>query len=151
VTLAGRAWAIHKWHQGIRFSGTLVLTLVFLLSTLPCPVLGNPQAKRLDLSSTTPSVKAPRAGQIEVGGTAKTVERGQLLTPAEFMALRQTRGGQQLLELNDAGAAIGGQVRLGGNATLLKSFYLPQDVTAIVSSRSGRQDIPQGSLVVRGL
>src|SRR4030095_4102016 len=142
--------AERRYHQGMRSLGVLVVLVTFIVAGLPCPVLSSPQGKRLDLGSTTASVRAPRSGEINVGGTVTPVVKGQLLTPAQYMALRQSIRGEQLLQLNQGGAAIGGQIRLSGNTASLKAFTLPPDVTAIVASRSAGHG-SQGSFVIRGL
>jgi hypothetical protein len=136
-----------KFHSLRRFSagstfeqGTVwILLLVFIGEFLLQPALAESLPEHLDLSSTTASIEAPAAGQIQIAGQdPRQISAGMLLTPAEFVALTQVQSGQQELTVNSLGAAVGGSLNLGPS-TSLANFVLPQGVVAysVVSSSSG--------------
>ncbi|MBX9771490.1 MAG: hypothetical protein K2X29_08980 [Candidatus Obscuribacterales bacterium] len=92
----------------------------------------------LDLGSTDRSVAAsavlsPTASAtINLGGLNRVVSAADMLTAAEFVAVRQVMNtGTQYLQLNDMGAAIGGGMRLNANlAGQINSLVIPTGVHA---------------------
>jgi hypothetical protein len=101
------------------------------------------EALALDLASNAQSValsqthfNGAEAVNINVGGVARTINPGDLVTPAEFVAFRQmlVTGTQEIL-LNTEGQAVGGHFALGTlNTNLLASLVVPSGVTAIGSA-----------------
>ena len=104
-------------------------------------------ATNLNLSSTQQNVPASSSGSIMVGGhashgsivgaTTVPIAKGQLLTPAENLALSQALAGTQRLILDATGAAIAGRVAVSpmvnNNSifvgTSLSSIVVPKGVT----------------------
>jgi hypothetical protein len=105
--------------------------LLCFQSFLPLAALAD--GTNLDLSSTertqtTSNLTAPVT--IDVGGTSQTINPGDLITSAEMVALGQIlAGGQQSLQLNAMGAAIGGTFTL--NSMSISNLTIPTGVTAI--------------------
>ncbi|MBX9879269.1 MAG: hypothetical protein K2Y22_12490, partial [Candidatus Obscuribacterales bacterium] len=94
-------------------------------------------APNLDLSSTDRSVAASTVlpdGQatINLAGVARTISPTDMLTAAEMVAVRQVvNTGNQYLQLNDLGAAIGGGLHLQYYATNgLGNLVIPEGVRA---------------------
>jgi YVTN family beta-propeller protein len=85
----------------------------------------------MDLSSTQASVAASGAGTIASGRHTLDVQTGQMLTPAQALALTQVlQTGQQSLVLSNLGNAVGGSVHLSASATeSLSSLVIPRGVT----------------------
>lgn len=95
----------------------------------------------LNLSSTTDSVAASKAGTIHLGGhlapngtvsggTPLAVALGQLITPAMNAALFQALGGSQHLLLNNLGAATAGVDKINSSwAGSVSSLVIPSGVT----------------------
>ncbi|MBX9878540.1 MAG: hypothetical protein K2Y22_08795 [Candidatus Obscuribacterales bacterium] len=103
------------------------------------PVADNSAAGlNLDLGSTDRNVAAstvlsPAASAtINIGGLNRVVSAADMLTAAEFVAVRQVmHTGTQYLQLNDMGAAIGGGMRLNANlASQINSLVIPTNVHA---------------------
>lgn len=100
----------------------------------PLPeAMTNSAAATMDLSSsaktfTASSTMAPT--NITVGGAVVTVLPDQALTAAELIAVNQVlRTGNQYLQLNDVGVAIGGGFRLNPNLTNnISSLVVPEGV-----------------------
>jgi hypothetical protein len=97
-----------------------------------------PAGLNLDLSSTERNVAAstvlsPTASAtIDIGGLSRVVSAADMLTAAEFVAVRQVMNtGTQYLQLSDMGAAIGGGLRLNaGLASQINSLVIPTGVHA---------------------
>ncbi|HEY9870794.1 MAG TPA: hypothetical protein V6D08_16640, partial [Candidatus Obscuribacterales bacterium] len=90
----------------------------------------------LDLSSTARTISAGRRMDgvtIDVGGASRTVQRSELLTPAEYVAAMQVmRSGQQSLLIDAAGSAAGGSVNLSAHLNnRVESLLVPAGVTAV--------------------
>lgn len=88
----------------------------------------------LDLSSSeaTASVRALTSPvDIVVGGETKSIAPGQLVTPAEHVAVYQVlRGGVQNIVINASGAATGGSITISDRfAQHLSSVTIPQGLT----------------------
>lgn len=96
----------------------------------------------LDLSSQTASIPASGAAVLQTGGTlgadgtvsggtTQQLEPGQLLTPAQSVALQQvTTTGHQQLVLNASGQAVGGFASLTPtNVTTLGQLTIPTGVS----------------------
>lgn len=107
----------------------LILQLFFPLALLA-------QAQDLDLSSTarnqTVSLAAPV--DITVGGTTRTVNHGDSLSHAEYVALQQVLSGgsitAQTIEIHANGNATGGTLTLNGFSSL-GHLIIPDGVTAV--------------------
>lgn len=85
----------------------------------------------LDLSSTSKSVTATSGGTIRVGAGRVNINPGDLITPAQALALSQlATGGSQTLVLGALGNAIGGTFHLNGSGSL-DSLVIPRGVTAL--------------------
>ncbi len=96
----------------------------------------------LDLSSTQSSLHARNTTAVDIhvggtiengsvsGATTQAINPGQLLTPAQFLAVNEVlRGGQTLL-LNDLGQAIGGSASISAaRIHQLGSIVVPQNVS----------------------
>lgn len=100
-----------------------------------------PSALLLDLSSATASIPGSGAAVLLTGGTLSEhgtivggtyfeVEHGQLLTPAQSMALSQiaNTGAQQVI-LNGAGQAVGGMVTLTPTIGPIAELHIPVGVS----------------------
>lgn len=92
----------------------------------------------LDLSSTAQALPAPASLDaqgvlIQVADATKTVLPGQMLTPAELVAVTQVmNGGTQSIMLSSLGAAVGGTFSLPAElASSLAALTVPQGVTAV--------------------
>jgi fibronectin-binding autotransporter adhesin len=88
----------------------------------------------LNLSSTTPTLKAPVGSPVTilVGGTRMQVNGSTLLTPSEYLAVTQIlTSGRQSLQLSASGNADSGSVSLSGITQPLSSLTVPQGVTAV--------------------
>jgi hypothetical protein len=93
-----------------------------------------PNELNLDLSSTERTIAAPEIGSpvnITSGGNAYAITTGQLLTPAELVALNQVLAGNQTIQLALTGNAIGGTVSLNGTSSSLANIVIPVGVTAL--------------------
>ncbi|MBX9721833.1 MAG: hypothetical protein K2X81_10595, partial [Candidatus Obscuribacterales bacterium] len=98
----------------------LIANVLILLMTLWAPLQAFAQSApetHLDLSSTSQTLsssslfdgQASQTATIQVGGASMEVTAGQLLTPAQFLALSQVlSSGSQSLHLSTDGMAIGG-------------------------------------------
>jgi hypothetical protein len=90
-------------------------------------------ARALDLTSTTASAPAPQSMNgpvaIKVGNGVQQVLPGQMLTPAQAVAVKQVlNSGAQSLTIGASGNAVGGSMQLTGNVAALN---IPQNVTVI--------------------
>ncbi len=108
----------------------------------------------LDLGSKDRTVSAGSNFQqtnITRDGAPVPVVAGQLLTPAEFVALSQVLqpGGNQSIVLAGTGAAIGGTVSLAGFANHLSNLHIPTGVTVISDAAAGPLNI-SGNLTNSG-
>lgn len=118
-----------------------LLVVAFLIQTmLPAYAQGAWRENRtanpgtsggMDLSSTQATVAAAGSGTIASGRRTLDVQTGQMLTPAQAMALNQVlQTGQQSLVLSNLGNAVGGSVSLTASATeALSSLVIPRGVT----------------------
>ena len=109
-----------------------------LLWQLILPVQAQTVPENLDLSSQNRSVQASQLHpdqtvQINAGGQQTTVTYGQLVTPAQLVAINQVLNtGQQTIQLGALGNATGGTFvlsSLGGQT--LNSLVVPTGVTVI--------------------
>lgn len=94
------------------------------------------QSVNLDLSSTNAAVSTPATLQtpvnINVGGAVQTVNPGQMLTPAQLVAVYQVmHTGAQNIVMGANGAATGGSMTIGNWGQHLSSLTVPQGVTVI--------------------
>ena len=137
-----------KEHWSVRhclcLSALVGIALPFLSPTALAQSLpGGKQASltNLDLSSSKANVIAPNSspttilagGEIKngriTGGANLLVSPGQLLTPAQYLAVSGAAGGQQTLQLNMAGQATGGYAVYSGHSAQLTSLIVPQNVS----------------------
>lgn len=94
------------------------------------------EAPDLNLSSESRLNPASTAGSIQIGNQQRNIQPGDLLTPAESIALQQIlAGNSQTLQLNTAGVAVGGTFSLPSNTTpgaltIPTGVILVQDVSA---------------------
>lgn len=113
-------------------------------------VTGQSSAVSLDLTSTERTIEA--SSHLFGAATETTILRdegshtiqpGQLLTPAEFAALNQVLStGQQTLNVDSAGRAIGGQLTLTNlGYDQLSSLVVPQNVTTIGGTTDGALNV----------
>jgi hypothetical protein len=131
--------------RGLAVAG---LICSFVLSTIPAFAKSQPTSTppkvsglSLNLSSFTPSIAANFSSllkqaltTINIGGQKQTIQYGQMLTPAEYVALSQVASGHsQSLNLNSAGQAVSGSFRLNTPAlgSSLSQLVIPQGVIAI--------------------
>jgi YVTN family beta-propeller protein len=92
-------------------------------------------ATQLNLSSTAHNFSAPVAAIINVGGHTFSISQGQMLTPAEYVALNQVlQSGQQQLVLGAAGTAVGGIFNVSSGGGSLSGLTIPHGVTALDNS-----------------
>lgn len=100
------------------------------------PISQPPATKSIDLNlaSTAPSRAAANTTPVNiiVGGHSQTILPGQLVTPAESVAVYQVlHSGSQSLVINSNGVAQGGSLNLSGNWTQhIASLTIPHGVTA---------------------
>lgn len=90
--------------------------------------------RNLDLSQTTQSVTARVGGTINVGGTSLTIKAGDIITPAQNVALYQAlKTGTQSIVLNTLGSAVGGSfnVTAAAGAAQVSSVVIPAGVTGL--------------------
>jgi hypothetical protein len=118
---------------------------------------GTDASAALDLSSTSRGISARVPGKydsidIQVGDVTRTVKHGDLLTPAEFVALKQVISGkQQSLILDGAGSAIAGQFFLSNRiAKNFNDVIIPGGVTALLNAAKSRELDVAGKLVNGG-
>ena len=126
---------MNKKSLAAKFLSLSILTYQSLCPTYvlaqSAPATSTP--RNLNLASQTANVTATHAGVITVGGVATNVVKGQLITPAESVALSQiVHTGTQSLVVGSLGTATGGTFNLSyaashGAATL----SIPSGVTAI--------------------
>src|SRR5207248_1469991 len=93
-----------------------------------------PGGSSLDFASANQQIKAPNTAPVQIlsGGTKSTVAPGQLLTPAQYMAVSQVlQNGNQTLTLNAQGVATGGFATLTPQQVSagLQSLVLPSSVS----------------------
>ena len=109
-----------------------ILLMVIQLALLQ-PALA--QQANMDLSSTERTEAAQgtfSSTSLQLGQDTRTVNPGDLLTPAENIALQQVLGsGQQNLLLNNLGAAVGGAFQVSQQMTGIQNFVVPQGVSAL--------------------
>jgi adhesin HecA-like repeat protein len=99
-------------------------------------------SRNINLSASRVSASAPNSAPVSIviggssthgtinGGSALTINPGQLITPAEYAAVMQVMHGSQSLLLNSMGAAIGGSLILNSkNVQNLSSLVVPKNVT----------------------
>ncbi len=92
-----------------------------------------PTNTALDLGSTSQTVQSPNSTSIQIteGGVMHTIAPGQMVTPGEFMAVRQVvaNWGQHLV-LSGSGAAIGGYAGIGtSSVSNLQNLNIPTNVS----------------------
>jgi uncharacterized protein YkwD len=125
--------------QLLRTFSTFLLCLVLLWQTGFMPALAASVAN-YNLGSAAHNVRAPltpgQTVQLTVGKHTDTVHNGQLLTPAEFLAVQQIlNSGTQSLVLGTNGAAIGGQFTLPtATSASLGALIIPRHVTMVAGS-----------------
>ncbi len=120
------------------------------------PDLRLPRVLNLDLTSDQKSIALPARffrGQswvsVNVGGETKTFTEGALVTPAEYVAISQTMGGDtQSLFLNKNGTASGGQFSLSmlrqpQSYRNISTLVIPEQVVAL-------DDLSRGALKISG-
>ena len=99
----------------------------------------------MDLSSTSASILAPNHSPVNIftggkansngtiyGGTLLSIIPGQLLTPAQYLAVQETMRGAQTLQIGQYGQAIGGYTSVysfGIRNQKLESIVVPQNVS----------------------
>src|SRR5271170_3114310 len=109
------------------------------------------QPANLDLSSATRSISVHRNidTTIQEGGALRTITQQSLLTPAERLVLQEVlKTGQQTLQLNALGQAIGGTADLSRLLShSIGSLVVPQGVTIIDKSASSLLVQVSGNLV----
>jgi fibronectin-binding autotransporter adhesin len=101
-----------------------------------------PSSFNLNLGSKVDSIAAPNTSPIQiidgghtvngvvVGGTTITIQPGQSVTPAQYVAIEQALNGQQDLVVGISGAARGGSVLLQSTSTTgLSGLSVPTHVT----------------------
>jgi hypothetical protein len=105
-----------------------LITVVVLVLAFPCSSLA------ADLGSDERNIPAPAAGgpvAIRTGNGTRLVQPGEMLTAAELAALQQVvGGGRQMLNVDQAGRAVGGVVSLGALGQQVNSLVVPAGVTA---------------------
>jgi hypothetical protein len=104
----------------------------------PAPAASMPSAANLDLTSTQRTFSVSdlpnfQPTNILVGGQARTIQHGDMLTAAEHIALQQVLNtGAQNLHVSDLGSAIGGTFALTPSiAQTISNLVVPSGVTAI--------------------
>src|SRR5262249_43842502 len=108
----------HGWRHRVLAAWSAV---VFLSQVAGLGALAAPSQQDLDLQSRTRSVQVqntdiPTGTAIKVGRQERTVNAGDMLTPAEHLALQQVLStGQQTLVVGRRGAAVGGTFTLNGD------------------------------------
>jgi hypothetical protein len=108
-----------------------------------------PEHHELDLSSTSKTVTAAGGGTIRVGTGTVTFEAGDLITPAQSLALSQVlSSGAQTLLIGALGNAIGGSFLL--DSTLAGSINIPRGVTGLGNFSSGNGLNLSGNLTNSG-
>ena len=107
-----------------------ILTSISVSLMMPMPSnAADSLSTSLDLASTRASVPSKATGSISVGGqldnkgvitgsSSLTISKGQLLTPAESVALSQALSGGQKVVLNASGAATSGTVWVSSASSL---------------------------------
>jgi hypothetical protein len=105
---------------------------VLMMLLMFCPTAAV-YAETYDLGSTTSSISATRAGVIKVGGSVRSINVGDMITPAEFAALNQINSsGRQTLNVSTAGSATGGRFNIGADlGSNIGSLVIPQGVNAL--------------------
>src|SRR5262245_808271 len=110
-----------KTHHGWRHRVLAALSvIVFLVQVAGVAAYAEPGQQNMDLSSRTRNVPVqnsdiPAGTAIKVGRQERTVNSGDMLTPAEHLALQQVLAtGQQTLVVGRRGAAVGGTFTLNG-------------------------------------
>ncbi len=136
-----------------RSSKILVWTCLVLLLTMSLPSFAQeappegaalPEGFAMDLSSTEASMAAQNAQPVNIytegalgangaitGGVAQTVNPGQMVTPAQYMAISQIMSGlEQTLVLSAAGAAAAGFASVSpATMSVLESLHIPVGVS----------------------
>ena len=122
---------------------TVIALLSFILQSLfPSAAFAEDGAGlNLDLTSTAATISASSlfssgnasSYTIDMGGTAHTVSSGDMLTPAQFLAVQQVSAGSaQSILLSNQGAAVGGSFVLNSSLSQsVSSLLIPQGVTGI--------------------
>lgn len=111
--------------------------------------------ENLDLSSQDRTVSAgsnfQQAQITRSDGSSSPIVAGQLLTPAEFVALSQVLqpGGQQTIVVAATGNAVGGSVNLAQFSNNLATLHIPQGVIAVSDAAAGPLSI-SGNLTNSG-
>ncbi|MBX9694621.1 MAG: hypothetical protein K2Z81_19700, partial [Cyanobacteria bacterium] len=104
----------------------------------------------MDLSSrnTNIVVQSKTSAAINVGGAAQTVVPGQLVTPAQYVAVGQVlASGNQTLQISGQGTAVGGTLNLNNLVSgQVGNIVIPQNVTAIQNFASMSQVNIAGNL-----
>lgn len=109
-----------------------VVVLAFQLLLPPQVWAQAVQPANYDLTSTNRNVSAPAAVNLNLSGTTRTVNPGDMLTPAENVALMQLMNtGSQSVQLGLAGNAVAGTVSASQLSGIIGNLVIPQGVTAL--------------------
>jgi hypothetical protein len=118
-----------------RHEKRLAVAALLLFLTQAMPAFSQPTPINLDLSSTqrvSQPTNIPAPVGINVGGSIRSVNPNDLMTPAERIALEQViQTGMQSIALGANGNAIGGQINLSGINESIASLLIPSGVTAV--------------------
>jgi len=122
-----------------------------------CPPVA--QSVNLDLSSSTRNIhvgsdilSSAIQTAISAAGQSRTLSPGDLITPAEFVALNQVlSAGSQIIQLDTAGRASGGSFDLSSFQTgQLTGLVVPEAVVAIASQGGSSLNV-SGNLITQGI
>lgn len=106
----------------------------FVTATLTIVPMIGARAATVDLRSTQANTPATAAGTIRVGNSRLNVQVGQMLTPAEALALSQVvQSGRQTLILGAHGNAVRGVFNASALGTA-SGLVIPRGVTGLSSS-----------------
>lgn len=153
VNLRADTIARHSLH-GSASGGLTRMSRLSLRNANLIPDAGN--GVTLDLSSEKNSIALPSRyfrGQswvtVNVGGEAKTFTEGAFVTPAEYIAISQSVGGDgQSLSLNRNGTASGGQFSL----SMIKQSHAFRNIAELVIPEqvAALDDLSRGALRISG-
>jgi len=125
------------WRRSIGSCCALLILQLWLPSLLFAQTAGG-TASNMDLGSTQRSITAGNGAQftqatLKEGRAIRTIRAGDLLTPAETVALQQVLlGGRQSLILGALGNATGGRIRMTPQlAANVSDLVVPRNVTLI--------------------
>lgn len=109
------------------------LLAAFLLG---CSQLSAFAQSSLDLSSEQRCCGAPQSATIQVGGTNQTIQAGEMITPAQFVAIQQVIStGNQTILLSATGTASGGTLSMSTlPSTGISNLIVPSGVVTLYDS-----------------